>query len=234
MSVSPIWEVTNDWIQPISFEPLPPLALEIIELLKQQNTHDIPIFLRGSCIEQTHIHPKSDIDLLIISDEKYPCVSLEGLDRLKRYIDPVVISKDSADVVYTTLLYTRSIQVCGKTVPPKPIQITKKWLFEHWLKYGVYRLPSTLTSQGDRRVAELKQIIRSIGLIWFMKHRSISRDMKICLGWASQLHTEFGHILQDQFHRLDQKVYDPFPIAPISEWIGQYFYEEWDAFTQAI
>ena len=234
MNISPIWEVKDDWIQPVCFEVLPPLAHQIIEILDQRNHGDFSIFLRGSCVEQVDIHPKSDIDILIVSEQRYPPIFMQELEVFQRFVDAVVISRDDEDPVYSTLLYTRSVQVSGQKISPKPVQITKKWLFAHWLKYGVNRLPPVLKSQGSRRVAELKQMIRSIGLIWYMKEREISRDISVCLGWASTLDRNFGTILQEQFSDLSQEYYEPFEASEIVEWLGAIFYQEWDQFTSRI
>ena len=66
-SVNPIWNIENGWIQPTKFPKIPLLAQQIRQIIRNDNSGDTAIFLRGSLLENEQPHHKSDIDILVLS-----------------------------------------------------------------------------------------------------------------------------------------------------------------------
>lgn len=228
-SVDPIWNIENGWIIPVAFPSDTALTKQIRHIIIRDNKTDVPIFLRGSMIEQVRPHPNADIDLLVVSHDKNPAISFRGLAHLNRFIDPQRIDPSLRDTVLTTLLWTRSIQLVGTPIAPKPVPITKDWIFAHWLRHGTNRLPNRLISQALRRVAETKQLIRTVGLIWLMKEGKFSRDLNTCVQWAKNINKVAGAELEEMLHNLAHPPYPPREITNIKGWLQMQFYEHWHA-----
>ena len=226
-----VWNIQNHQIRAASDTHFPPLAREISQIIKQSNHTDTPVFLRGGILESSAPHPKSDIDLIIVSPTLKHNVSLEALKTLDRFIDVHVLSPTrNSDIVYHTLLHTRSIQILGTPMVQQNVLIDAKWLYHHWLTYGVNRLPRVLNGSQPRRVQEVKMLLRSVALIWYMKNHMFSRSLDTCLSWLELLHPQFAVHMSNQLSCLDNPIQAPFEVSQLCDWLSKNFYELWDNF----
>ncbi len=226
----PIWSIIDGWVQPGPLVDIPPLAQTIQQRIAAENQSDVPIFLRGSLVEKYNPHPKADIDLIVVTDQKNPPVSFQRLSDLGKVIDPQPLSWDFDCPVLATLLWTRSLQVSGRTIPQQAVFIDSEWILAHWLVHGMNRLPPTIRSQGLRRVSHAKQLIRCAGLIWYMKEGQFSRDLPICIQWAREIDAGLGNELHRLFETLGPTDQPPFEIGRIQDKLQRYFYAHWNDF----
>ena len=89
-----IWNIIDGWIQPVPIVDLPPIAQDIKARIADENQNDVPIFLRGSLVEKYNPHPKADIDLIVVTDQKKPPISFRSLSKFGKVIDPQALSWD--------------------------------------------------------------------------------------------------------------------------------------------
>jgi hypothetical protein len=92
-------------------------------------------------------------------------------------------------------------------------------------------LPKVLEGTQIRRVQEVKMLLRSVALIWYMKHQMFTRSLDICLSWLDTLNPHFASRLQEQMARLDEPQQEPFEIAQLCDWLSENFYELWEQFS---
>lgn len=225
-----IWNVIDGWIQPIPVVHVPPIVEEIKNRITNENSGDTPIFLRGSLIEQYNPHPKADIDIIVVTDQKNPPVSFQSLSNLGRVVDPLPLSWNFDNQVLATLMWTRSLQLTGEPIIQQKVFIDSEWILAHWLIHGINRLPPIIHSQGLRRVSHAKQLIRCVGLIWYMKNGQFSRDLPICIRWALQIDPTLGQALQSLFETLGVVEQSPFDISIIQGNLQAHFYDLWNDF----
>ena len=223
--VHPVWNIVHHHIQPVETS-LTSLGNKIQEIIQRDNQTQTPVFLRGSILERSRPHPRADIDLIILHSQLNHDIDTSGLQVFQRFIDTHVLYPEDTQ----EMLYTRSHQISGRLIAPKEVEISAKWLYQHWSLYGVNRLPSILTSQMPLRLLELKKILRSVGLIWYLKNGNLSRDLNICIQWLRILHKDFGHQVEFHFQNLNQETQRDFDITALKSWLSTEFYNEWECF----
>jgi len=234
--ISPTWAVKDGHFHPLDWEAIPQRmeSAQLISILCKSTVKHASLFLRGSMLEQKSPHPQADVDIFVVtSTPKIVQLDLRELKNIDRPLDirTVDLSAQTVDPVFLLLIHCRSLFITGEAFHQCPIPINKQLWVAHWLRYAPFSLPRILHSEGLRRLSEIKQIIRSIGVIQALKHNQFSRDLHTCIEWAKVENPAVATLCLE----LLQTVYPPYPpfdISMIQHWLRREFYAQikhWDS-----
>ena len=234
--VDPAWPMRDGLLQPIDWSCVPrsELSTEIVECLRGCPVENASLLLRGSILEQARPHPGADVDIMILTeDRRKASADLSALSAFGRPVDAILVEHGSRapDPVLWAAACTRALYVAGTPHRSRPITLNRQLLVDHWLKYGAFSLPSILRSQGLRRLAEVKQVIRSIGLVHGLERQRFSRDLPTCLDWSEE---EAPALVEEAAMLFDTVQHDPSPdfdISGIQGWLRLHFYERIESCT---
>ena len=190
--ISPYWEIKNHCFVPINWETVPrtPDAIRLIS--KIQHTildTNIPIFIRGSILEEVHPHPKADIDIIYIAPQSHTTPIFSNLRRCtQRDIDINVYSKDASEPKYflLPLLHVRAMQISGPHLHQQHIPVNLDFVFNLWNQYNISQLPRIITADDPKRISRLKQLFRTLGLLSLLHGDGFTRDIHSCLDWLHE------------------------------------------------
>ena len=187
---------------------------------------EVPVFVRGSLIEEKQPHPKSDIDIVILLQHKATEVIAPEIHTLFPQtidINAFLIDTLEPKIYLLPLIHLRSMQISGKEFVQKPICIDSNFWDPLWECYAVHRLSNILHTLAPRRVMELKQLIRSVGVIQLRKQGLFSRDIEICLGWLERYDRALGAYARQLWSLRSTTV--PLDIAPVRHWVVDTWYD---------
>ena len=234
--IDPKWPLQEGLILAIDWScvPLSDLAAKVVECLRCCPVENASLLLRGSILEQALPHPGADVDVIILTkDRRKASVDLSALQSFGRPVDAVLVEHGSRtpDSVLWAAACTRALFVAGTPHQSRPITLDRQLLVDHWLKYSAFSLPSILRTQGLRRLAEVKQVIRSIGLVHGLERQRFSRDLQTCLDWSAE---EVPALAEEAALLFDTVQHDPSPdfdISRIQGWLRLRFYERIESWT---
>ncbi len=226
--INPVWKYKEGYFLPVDWSVinLSNEAEKIIVALQNSPVQNASVLLRGSIIEQSKPHFAADIDILILTENLRKLrFDFSALTKFGRFLDIVCIDiSNERDEVLYTLARTRSIHICGNKFSNGKIKVSKQLLVDHWLKYAPFRLPNILSSVKNRRLSEVKQIIRSVGIIYFLKYNKFSRDIRTCINWAKIESKEIGEEVEQLFKTVSSNKQTTFDIRKIKAWLKFNFY----------
>lgn len=228
--VDPVWTVRDGFLQPVDWSNVPrsDLAEEIVQVLEKCPVQNASLLFRGSILEQAEPHPEADVDVMILTeDRRAASFDLSTLCAFGRPVDAVLVERGrhSPDNVLWTAACTRALYVAGATHLSRPVRLDRQLLVDHWLKYAAFSLPPTLHNQGLRRLAEVKQVIRAIGLVHGLASHQFSRDLATCLNWAMQESPGLGNDAASLFNTVSNSESAPYDITRIQAWLRLHFYD---------
>ena len=222
---SPIWKeedglfIPEDWTQ-IQFSSS--VQRTIRTLQEHIITKDVPVFVRGSLIEELNPHPKSDLDILYIAPQTSPLVFHPNIrSEFSRTLDINPYHPDALEPrrYLVPLIHIRSMQISGPKFARTSIEISDTFAEDLWEQYRVESMSSNLRKTGIERVMKLKHLFRALGLLSLMDGDGFTRDINACLEWLHKKNsklTEYGQQLW-----MERTSSHPLYIAPIRDWISQ-------------
>ena len=226
--INPVWKYKDGCFLPVDWSVinLSNEAEKIIVALQKSPVQNASVLLRGSILEQSKPHFAADIDILILTENlKKMRFNFSVLNKFGRFLDIVCIDiSNERDEVLYTLAKTRSLHICGNKFSNGKIKVSKQLLVDHWLKYAPFRLPNILSSVKSRRLSEVKQIIRTVGVIYFLKYNKFSRDIRTCINWAKDESKEMGEEIEELFKTVSANEPTNFDIRKIKAWLKFNFY----------
>ena len=220
---SPIWEEINGYFIPEDWTRIQfsGSVLKTIQRI-QENLLDksIPVFVRGSLIEECSPHPKSDVDLLYYAPQTSPPLFHTTLySSVSRPLDINAYHFDALEPrrYLLPLMHIRSLQISGESFIRREIEISDGFIDDLWEQYRVPYMPSVVTVQGVRRVMLLKQLFRALGLLSLRNGDGFTRDIQTCLEWLHKVYPKLAHYSEELWAQRTSRV--PLDIEPVKDWI---------------
>ncbi len=225
-TIDPVWPMQGGYLLPIAWEhaALSAHARAVIEAVRACPSAHASVFLRGSTVEQPNPHKQADIDLLLLGDGTgSPWISIDALRSFGRFVDVVAIIAQGprSDPALHLLSQVRALLVCGTPATQEPVKLDRSLLLAHWRRYDPGGLPGELTSAGLQRVAEVKRLVRSAGLVSTLRTGQFTRDLGTCLAWAE----EEGPI-GPELRAIAATMEDPRPceVRRVQAWLREQFF----------
>ncbi|MAA78068.1 MAG: hypothetical protein CL916_02325 [Deltaproteobacteria bacterium] len=224
---SPIWKRQGDYFVPKEWSKIryPHRVRNIIDEIKNHLTDkDTPVFVRGSLIEEKNPHPKSDLDIIIFQHHHtQDVISPKIHQSFQRLVDINLFDANALEprTILLPLIHLRSIQISGTTFVQRPIPINTQFWEPLWGCYAIGRLKNNIHALPPRKVMELKQLIRAVGVLYLRHRGDFSRDIETCLGWLETYDKELGvYTRQIWSKRSSLEVLD---VAPIRHWLLEFW-----------
>lgn len=205
-----IWEVQNSEFKSFTITPTENALILIKTLTTLQLPINTSLFIRGSYLENDFLYPNSDIDLMIVGIENYENLKNQinnVLSFLKIPIDIVILSKQEieSNAAYRLLLQTRAYLISGEKIILTPIKANFDTMKHFYFHYKPFFIPEILYRNQSSCFTFLKQLTRSFGVIYFLKHgNQFSRDIKTCIQWAKEIDFKIGVELEQIWERFDK------------------------------
>ena len=234
--VDPVWVLSDGFLHPVDWSRVPrsALASDIVEVLRRCPVDNASLLLRGSILEQARPHPEADLDIMIVTeDRRAASVDLSELETIGRSVDAVLVEGDRDRVLWAAA-YTRALHVGGTPHTPRPIPLDRQLLVDHWLKYSAFSLPPVLRSQGLRRLAEVKRVLRAIGLVYGLQTGRFSRDLHTCLKAAAEETPRLAKDAEALFNTVQANPSPDYDITDMQGWLRLHFYERIEAWDTGV
>ena len=180
----------------------------------------VPIFVRGSLIEERQPHPKSDIDVLYIANQSQTNIFTHDI-KLKSS-RPLDINPYYTDVLeprdyLLPLIHIRSFQIAGPYFERRPFDVTQTFYTHLWRQYRIDLMPPRLSATGLMRVMYLKHLFRSIGLVMHLQGGRYSRDIRTCIAWLIGQEPELGTLAEQIW--MERTGVGEIWLRPLRDWV---------------
>jgi hypothetical protein len=168
------------------------------QCIKRMDT-SCQVFLRGSLLEKEYPFERADADLFVLYDRLDEARHFRGSLPAGFFYDVKFIQREKLreDFVYHALLQCRSLQIAGEELVRVPIRADKLFVWKHWLKYSLSTLPPTISSDDRWALINFKLLVRSFGVISLLKRNQFTRDIDVCIQFATSESAEIGEVLTE-------------------------------------
>lgn len=179
----------------------------------------LSVYLRGSQLECCTPFPNSDVDLVV----RYKCprelVTLQSLLPAGKDYDIKIFRMDEPvrDPVTRALLECRALQLCGAPRRRRSVAADKRFAWDHWLAYGPAMRSSRIQTTSRWALLEFKLLVRSFGVLSFLRDRRFTRDISACLRWAVMEDVGVGDTLVDCRRALESGEAREFDMRPAKQ-----------------
>ena len=226
---SPVWRRKEDHFIPEEWSKIryPRRVHSIIGGIKKHIVDkETPVFVRGSLIEEKKPHPKSDIDIIIVqSQQKNEIISPDIHRSFQQTIDINRLDVRALEPrkILVPLIHLRSMQISGTTFVQRSVPINAQFWEPLWNCYAVGRLKNRIHNPPPRRVMELKQFIRAIGVLHLRQQGEFSRDIETCLGWLETYDKDLGAYSRKIWSK--RSSLERLDVSPLRSWLLDFWDE---------
>ena len=168
------------------------------------------VWIRGSMLEELEPHPKSDIDLMVVTLKSDTVETQRQLQMLlrpfNRPVEGIVVSPDELEELWHLqwLIRYRSYLVRGVDRLQPKVMIDTRFIKRLGHFYRPLFVPHILEGPVQNRLVAVKYLLRTVGVLG-LQDGMYTRDVRTCLAWsekyvpdsAAMLHTIFADLERD-------------------------------------
>lgn len=221
--VDPIWQVGAGTFLTPSWALLDVGAefLRICAVLRSADfLQGCSVWIRGSLLEELEPHPKSDIDLMVVTLKANTEEIQQQLQMLlqpfNRPVEGIVVSPDELEDLWHLqwLIRYRSYLVRGVDFLQPKVVVDARFIKRLGHFYRPLFVPHILEGPVRNRLVAVKYLLRTIGVLG-LQDGMYTRDVRTCLVWSEKYVSDSAVMLHTIFADLEKDNPTPISVVPL-------------------